>query len=89
MSEEFKEPKNASEMQDKDLEGAQGGAGYYTAGAKIHRGCGGVIEDMGTFFGIETYRYICRKCEKETHTLDEFDFYLYGMGNPFNTGGGI
>lgn len=89
MSEELKEPKSATELQDKDLENAQGGSGYYTVGAKIHKGCGGVIEDMGTFFGIETYRYICRKCEHETATLDEFDYYLYGMESPFGGPGGV
>ncbi len=85
----IKDLKNIAEIQDSDLDSAQGGAGGYMPGSKIHKGCGGVIEDKGNFLGIKNYRYVCNKCGKKAASLDEFDFYLYGLENPFTNRGGF
>ncbi len=72
----------APELQDADLTEAAGGSPWSKVGTKIHKGCGGEIEDMGYTFGLASYRYICHKCGEETATLDEFDYYLWGLQSP-------
>ena len=89
MSENTKDLKNTAEMQDADLENVQGGAGGYAPGAKVHKDCNGVIEDKGNFLGLKSYRYVCSNCGKKAASLDEFDFYLYGLENPFTNRGGF